>query len=910
MRITLLPLVLFALAVGPAYARAQTPGEDDCNNGGTVISGLGVFIFDNTNAAMGAEGQNESLCYQFGSSSVDHDVWFAWTAPTTSTFIVNTCESQPDTKIAAYPGNGCPATGSALDCNDDTCNLQSEITFQGTAGSSYMLQIGTFPGAPGGPGNLIISSSGPSGPGNDDCSSPAEIPSGPGTFPYDCTSATTGNEGQGEILCYAFGTSSIKEDVWFVWTASFTGMAEMTTCGLTDDDTKIAIYPFGAAGACPQAGSAIACNDDACGLQSTIAFAAVGGAMYSIQIGRSPLAGGGATASGNFKILQTPPSWGRNYGVGYSGDYKGPLHGQLDVHGNPIYESDLCIPAGGAPQLGGASGPQILISGAQLGLTPQCSNPAPGVPCRVEVDAFSRGRDDPLQPVLGEGGHIFFSVDEWAKGVPSTMIDSNGNAFIVEPSVNTEGAGGASEASADVFTLIPGLLPGPLPPPQAGAPSGNLAVLDGDGRRSASGHQYPGVGLVEPNPPSPGADNAGSNADILDLSPIDSNAEGSISSSNPAFFSLDGDIFDPFEQMPNSGSAGANNQFPGDILIADGTQTLVYATASQLGIESDGVYNDIDALVLWDNGDNVYQPASHPYQWTEDFDGDGIMDADMLLFSVRRGSPIIGSLDSIFGLPIEPGDLLVPPVSMHGSNLTAGPGTPGVFVAAETMGLRTSRGGAEESDDLNSADVSSGAVYDCNENGKDDAIDCSDGTSDDNNLNGIPDECEDIVEFCSGQALSSALTSHCPCGNSDTESVGLAGCGNGNSVSGTYTGASLRATGSNSVTTSSSTWLTLEGSGLIKNQPGLYFQGNNAINNGDGVHFGDGLRCAGGSVIRLQVRVADTAGISETSIDIVAKGGVSSGDIKYYQLWYRDPASSLCGSTFNLTNGVEVLFTP
>jgi len=770
-----------------------------------------------------------------------------------------------------------------------------------------MLQIGTFPGASGGFGTFNISSSGPS---NDDCNSPAEIPSGPGTFPYDCTSATTGNEGQGEILCYAFGTSLIKEDVWFVWTASFTGMAEITTCGLTDDDTKIAVYPVGAAGACPQAGSAIACNDDACGLQSRIAFAAVGGAMYSIQIGRSPLAGGGASAPGNFKILQTPPSWGRNYGVGYSGDYKGPLHGQLDVHGNPILESDLCIPAGGAPQLGGASGPQIILSGAQLGLTPQCGNPAPGFPCKVEVDAFSRGRDDPLQPVLGEGGHIFFSVDEWAKGVPSTITDSQGNTMIIEPSVNSEGAGMAAEAAADVFTLIPGLLPGPVPPPQVGQSFGNLAVLDGDGRRSTSGHQYPGYGLIEPNVPNSGPFNMGSNTDILDITALDSDLEGSISSTNPAFFSLDGDIFDPLEQWPNSNSAGANNQFPGDILIADGTQTLVYATASQLGIGSDDIYNDIDALVLWDNGDNVYQPASHPYQWTEDMNGDGVMDADMVIFSVRRGSPIIGSLDSIFGIPIEPGDLLVPPVSTHGSNLLAGPGTPGVFVAAEAMGLRTSRSGADESDDLDSADVGDDPFYDCNDNGKDDAIDCSDGTSDDNNHNGIPDECEDIVEFCSGQVFSSPLTCQCPCGNCDTETEGLAGCGNGNSVSGTYTGASLVVTGSNSVTTSSSTWLTLEGAGLIKNQPGLYFQGNNAINNGDGVHFGDGLRCAGGSVIRLQVRVADTAGISETSIDIVAKGGVSSGDIKNYQLWYRDPASSLCGTTFNLTNGVQVLFTP
>ena len=28
------------------------------------------------------------------------------------------------------------------------------------------------------------------------------------------------------------------------------------------------------------------------------------------------------------------------------------------------------------------------------------------------------------------------------------------------------------------------------------------------------------------------------------------------------------------------------------------------------------------------------------------------------------------------------------------------------------------------------------------------------------------------------------------------------------------------------------------------------------------------------------------------------------------ELWYRDPATSPCGALFNLTNGVQVLFTP
>ena len=100
----------------------------------------------------------------------------------------------------------------------------------------------------------------------------------------------------------------------------------------------------------------------------------------------------------------------------------------------------------------------------------------------------------------------------------------------------------------------------------------------------------------------------------------------------------------------------------------------------------------------------------------------------------------------------------------------------------------------------------------------------------------------------------------------------------------------------------------MTGSQLIPSQPGLYFQGNNAINGGDGTQFGDGLRCAGGGVIRLQVRFADSNGGSQTNIDIPSTGGALPGDTKYYQLWYRDPVASPCGSLFNLSNGVEITY--
>jgi uncharacterized membrane protein len=145
--------------------------------------------------------------------------------------------------------------------------------------------------------------------------------------------------------------------------------------------------------------------------------------------------------------------------------------------------------------------------------------------------------------------------------------------------------------------------------------------------------------------------------------------------------------------------------------------------------------------------------------------------------------------------------------------------------------------------------------------------------------------------FCAGDGTGTA----CPCGNNGGSG---AGCANG-----TGHGATLSRTGTASASASS---VVLQATGLVPNQPGLYFQGVNAINGGNGNIFGDGLRCAGGSVVRLQVRTANAGGSSSTSNDIATKGGVSSGDVRRYQLWYRDPMSSPCGSGFNLTNGVEI----
>lgn len=149
------------------------------------------------------------------------------------------------------------------------------------------------------------------------------------------------------------------------------------------------------------------------------------------------------------------------------------------------------------------------------------------------------------------------------------------------------------------------------------------------------------------------------------------------------------------------------------------------------------------------------------------------------------------------------------------------------------------------------------------------------------------------TSFCEGTSAA------CPCGNGGGPGEG---CGNS-----TGAGAVLSTSGSTSVSAAD---LVFSAAQLAPSQPGLYFQGNNAVSSGNGVPFGDGLRCAGGGVIRIQVRISTPSGTSQTTTNIVAATGVQPGDTKRYQIWYRDPQGSPCGTGFNLSNGIEVSWTP
>ena len=153
--------------------------------------------------------------------------------------------------------------------------------------------------------------------------------------------------------------------------------------------------------------------------------------------------------------------------------------------------------------------------------------------------------------------------------------------------------------------------------------------------------------------------------------------------------------------------------------------------------------------------------------------------------------------------------------------------------------------------------------------------------------------------YCFGDGSGTA----CPCGNAS--SVGAqAGCLNSTAAAG-----KLTATGGASLAVDT---IVLSGTGM-PNGPALYFQGTTQLGGGAGIAFGDGLRCAGGSTIRLSIQT-NVSGSSQFPIGagprLSVVGLVAAPGTRNYQVWYRDSAAFCTASTFNVTNGWKVVWAP
>jgi hypothetical protein len=156
-----------------------------------------------------------------------------------------------------------------------------------------------------------------------------------------------------------------------------------------------------------------------------------------------------------------------------------------------------------------------------------------------------------------------------------------------------------------------------------------------------------------------------------------------------------------------------------------------------------------------------------------------------------------------------------------------------------------------------------------------------------------------ITPYCFGDGSGTA----CPCGNNSA--VGdKEGCLNSLGM-----GGKLQTSGIARITDD-----TFHVNGLrMPNSSALYFQGTTQVAAGAGGLFGDGLRCTGGSVIRLDTET-NSAGSSTypsgAQLPVSIKGAVTAGATRNYQIWYRNAASFCNPETFNLTNAASVVWAP
>jgi len=415
----------------------------------------------------------------------------------------------------------------------------------------------------------------------------------------------------------------------------------------------------------------------------------------------------------------------------FSVTFHGPPKGLPSFFGFPITEGDLLVPVAppGPPAYFPAIGPlppvAVAVSGGFGPMVPGLALPmhagalgvAPGAPGFVELDGVSYGRDYPIRPQTASGRVIWaFSVDEFTTSFAGPL----------PPNVFTSGpVPGAFSAAARVFVDV-AQLPGPVCAPLAVA--GNTLLLDCDGVAPPAG--YPGIigpPGFEINPPAMGVPDPGADIDALDIDPPRSTiAAGLPGYSFPIYYSLDAGFFNAIEGIPNSNSAAANGGFlGGDVLVcpAPGAAPIVYAPAAMLGIPGAG--NDLDGLILWENGIAGYQPPTVPYSWVP---GVAPVTTDMLFYSVRRGSAVVGVIDGMCGTPISPADILWGPA--------AAGGPPRKWMAAGQLGLLPN-------DNIDALDL----LRDCNGNGKPDNFDVLMGGAVDLNGNLIPDSCECLADI-------------------------------------------------------------------------------------------------------------------------------------------------------------------
>jgi hypothetical protein len=116
------------------------PANDNCGAAANISNGSIMFsTFSATTDGVAGGGCPDAA----------NDIWYNYIAQGAGMVMAELCGSSFDTVLYVYDGCACPV-GALLACNDDSCGLQSQVSFMaaGTA-SCYKVRVGGFSGETG-----------------------------------------------------------------------------------------------------------------------------------------------------------------------------------------------------------------------------------------------------------------------------------------------------------------------------------------------------------------------------------------------------------------------------------------------------------------------------------------------------------------------------------------------------------------------------------------------------------------------------------------------------------------------------------------------------------------------------------------------------------------------------------------
>lgn len=278
-----------SLAIGVAGASAAPPANDAFVDASPVPSAAASSTLnaDTTEAT-------REIGEQGPASEAGPTVWFRWTAAESRPVTISTCgQTSLDTVIYVFRGTTLGSLSPVANNDDATggvCGLQSKLSFTSQKGIAYSIQLSTFGSAVPGPFPAILETH--AATNNDDFAQATAIPGPDALYSFD-TAPATKQSGEPNHAGNVGGKS-----IWYSWQAPANGTTTIDTCG-SSFDTLLAVYT----GAVVSALTPVASNDDFCGQQSSVSFAATSGVTYRIAVdGYASVAPPGAFGTGQLSL--------------------------------------------------------------------------------------------------------------------------------------------------------------------------------------------------------------------------------------------------------------------------------------------------------------------------------------------------------------------------------------------------------------------------------------------------------------------------------------------------------------------------------------------------------------------------------------------------------------------------------